>query len=164
MNVDEPRRIKPDPKDPEWTFPFASRQRIENLERYFASLGQKNTAFGSGRKLKPVLPANRPNKIPWESVPPQYRFRCQQLFNRKIAEERAKKIPGWPTRGKIDSLRMNVTNAGRHMFNGEYWVRYFHYKRNKKMWLLWLDWCAKEQREKAVAERGPEAHAQLEVG
>ena len=111
-----------------------------------------------------VLPANRPNRIPWESVPPQFRERCQKLFNRKVAEEKAKGIPGWPSDGKIRSIRMNVANAGRHYFNAENFIRYIHYKRDKKMWLLYQEWLAKEERKKLLAERGPEEHTFLEIG
>lgn len=106
---------------------------------------------------------NRPNPIPWESVPPQYRHRCQQLFNRKIAEARAKGIPGWPTQGKIKSIRMNCANAGRHMFNGEYYLRYSIYKRQRNIWMLYLEWLAEQRYAEELRARGPEQHKQLEI-
>jgi hypothetical protein len=155
------RTIKPDPLDPDWKFPYAKRARIEKLIAYFAKFATKQRYFGGTDKQ--VLPENRKNKIPWESVPPQYRYRCQLLFNRKIAQEKAKGIPGWPTWGKVNSIRMNVTNAGRHSFNGDARRRYAHYKSKKNMWLAWLKWNNEQQHAQRMKELGPTASRRLEI-
>ena len=158
------RHIKPNPADPTWTFPYASRACIENIERYMALCGSRHFTFANMRGVKThVLPKSRKNKIPWESVPPHFRHRCEELFNRKVAIERAKGIPGWPSEGKIRSIRMNCANAGRHFFNGESYARYKRYLRMRNMWLRWLDWKAKNERASLLAARGPEAHGQLEI-
>lgn len=160
--VNGPRRIKPDPNDPEWKFPYATREYIVNLAQYMSEFGKRPTNWHMQQKIGQrthVLSENRKNMIPFESVPPYLRFRAEQWFNRKIAECKAEGRPNWPSPGKIRSLRMNACNAGRHMWNGEYYLRYSNYQSKKKMWLRWLDWKAQQERREA---QEPMPHRVLE--
>jgi hypothetical protein len=148
--VKSPCKVKPDPNDPTWTYPYATRARIESLAKYMSEFGKRSTNWhmqGKRKESTRVLPNKRKNKIPFESVPPHLRFRAEQWFNRKVAEEQTKGILGWPSPGKIRSLRMNACNAGRHMWNGEYYTRYRHYLKKKKAWLMYLEWKAKQERQ-----------------
>lgn len=165
--VNLPRIVKANPNDPEWKFPYATRRYIEKLrkkfEEYQRNMGKKNWHHQTYKQTH-VLPMNRPNKIPWESVPPHWRARCQELFNRKVAIEKAKKIHGWPTPGKIRSIRMNCARAGRHYFNGENHTKHFAYLMARKMWILYQQWEVEQERKKFVMEREPMPHKILEVG
>jgi len=156
-----PRVIKPNPKDPDWKFPYASRRAITNLLAIFAKYGRKRSFFIEPNT--PVLDKHRPNQIPWESVQPQFRPECQRIFNMLVARERAKGIPGWPSAGKIKSLRMNVTCMGRYRMTGIQKMQYLKYRKQRKMWNLYHDWLAAEARKAELAARGPEQHRVLEV-
>jgi hypothetical protein len=162
--VSLPRKVKPNPKDPDWVYPYASRQRIENLTKYFMAFGKKprdwHTQTG---KQTHVFDKNRWRReaiIPFESVPPWLRHRAEQWFNRKIAECKAEGRPNWPSPGKIRSLRMNACHVGRNLWTRKNFASFVLYRKNKKAWLLWLEWNAKNERRES---QEPMPHRVLEV-
>ena len=137
------RVVKPNPCDPTWDFPFASRERIEKIRAYFTSFetGERKRGFHNVRH-KAVIPEA---KTPWASVPAHFRAQVDAWFRMKVALERAKRIRGWPTRWKIQSLRMNAAYFGRHVLTGKRYANHGHYAWMKQVWLAYKDWEARKQ-------------------
>lgn len=158
-----PRRINPNPADPDWKYPYASRRAIENLEKYFAHFKGSNGGWKQQQKEgipTTVFSNSRRSRIRWESVQPHLRDRCEQQLSQKIAEERAKGRPGWPTAGKIRSLMGNITRNARYCWSGKLYLSLSMHNQRRNRWLLYLDWKAKEERRELV---GPMPRKVLEV-
>ena len=153
--------IKPNTEDPTWTYPWASRKHIQRLEEYFTTFHLRPRGWHR-QKRDDARVFRQAQKIPWESVAPHLRDRCQQLFNRKIAEEKSKGIPGWPSAGKIRSIRCNCAMAARWMWTGLRYMNYSHYQQDKKAWLKYQAW--KAQQERHGMNNASLAHKFLEVG
>jgi hypothetical protein len=158
------RRIRPNPKDPDWLFPHASRHAIENLEKYFAHFatsikGGWKEAQARGVKTT-VLPPSK-NKIRWESVQPHLRPRCEEKFNRWMLTEKAKGIPGWPTAGKVRSILGCITRDARYCWSGRLRASLSLHSRRRRMWLAYLDWKAQNERRELL---GTAPHKILEIG
>jgi hypothetical protein len=154
------RRIKFNPADPSWTFPFATRERIERLEEYFSTFHLRKKNWGSGNKVRQVLDENRKVKIPWESVPPHRRHIAQAYFDKRIAMYQAQGRA--ITQGIVNSSRCLATRFSR----STPWERARKcedYGSKKKMWLAYQDWLSKQQRAEFVARQEPNEHKVLPV-
>jgi hypothetical protein len=160
--VPKPLRIvKPDPKDPTWTFPYASRQRIENIRAYMAHFATRLEGWKQNPRTHALPAKQRRPDIPWYSVPVQHRQRVQEWFDRKIAELHAKGVT--ITAGKIQSLRMNATVFGRYVLTGKRSMNRMHYELNKRIWLAYLDWQAKHEKKEIDIERPATRSKMLEL-
>jgi hypothetical protein len=148
------RKIKPNPADPDWKFPFASRERIAELEHYFSTFHERKKQWGF-QKPKEVLDPNRKNKLPWESVPPHRREYAQQLFDGYMEKLRKQGRP--ITQGLINSRRALATlfarTTPRKIFYG-----YLNYKNRKTLWLAYQDFVNQQQRAEFVKMQGPNEH------
>jgi hypothetical protein len=129
----------------DWTYPHASRERIEWLQHYFAT---HKIVHGWHEPIKDTHVFKRSSPLYGsDSVPVHLRARADEWFNRAIAKEQAKKIPGWPSAGKIRSLKMNRANIGRHVLAGnKHLHRQQTYKMRLNQWTRYLEWLAKQER------------------
>jgi hypothetical protein len=157
------RQMKP--KDPEWTYPYATRRQIENLRIYFSHFATRIRGWHQQKDTDTHALPRVKNKwgtgIPFESVPPQHRARVEAWFNRKLAEIKAQGIT--PSPGKIRSLRMNAANFGRHVLTGHRRIDRAQYEMRKRKWLRYLSWKAAEERKELLARRGPNPSKVLEI-
>ena len=153
------RVIKPNPADPDWKFPHCSRKTIEKLERYFSTFHERNQRWGQG-KDKPVLPSNRKNKIPWESVPPHRRHIAQQLFDGYMEKCRKQGRP--ITWGVINSYRCVATRLARTT-PAELHHRYEIYATKKKMWLCYQNWLNEQRRAELFGNQEKNEHKVLQT-
>lgn len=144
--VTELRKINPNPDDPTWTFPYASRKHIERLRhRFLVEIGNRPpTSTQLWRKAHtPVLSQKiaqqrRKNGIEWPSVPRRFRRQVNDWFNRKVNEWIIEH--GSITRGKKDSLRMNAAYYGRWVLTGKRRMNKSKYDQDKRMWFFYRDW------------------------
>src|SRR6516165_12199898 len=115
------RKVKPNPNDPTWTFPYATRKYVEKLRRYF--LKEIIPAGQLWRsKANPVLPkkvslAMRKRGIQWPSVPRRFRKQVNDWYIKKLNEWIAEH--GSITRAKDQSLKMNAACYGRYVLTGK---------------------------------------------
>ena len=151
--------------DPTWTYPYATRLEIENLQVYFSHFATRIRGWHQQKDTDthalPRVKGAWGSKIPWESVPPQHRARVEEWFNKKLAELKAKGIT--PSPGKIRSLRMNAANYGRHVLTGHRMADRTAYEIRKKKWLRYLEWKAAEERKEFLAKRTKSPSKVLEV-
>jgi hypothetical protein len=136
------RHVKPDPKDPTWTFPYCTRATLEKIRDYFESFQTGGHPRGWAQLRHKRLIPNA--KIPWESVDPKYRAEVDRWFKMKLNQA---KQAGTLTPGKIASLRMNATFYGRHVLTGKRRGNYGRYARKKRIWIAFQEW------EKSTASR-----------
>jgi hypothetical protein len=159
------RRVRPNPRDPTWEFPYASRERIEKIRAYFTGFetGEHKRGFHNIRH-RSVLPPEVCRKTPWASVAPHFRAQVDSWFRMKVAQERAKKIRGWPTRWKVQSLRMNAAYFGRQVLTRKRYANHGRYARMKRIWLAYKDWEARKQYVAREISRPQTARKLLDIG
>ena len=138
------RPVRANPKDPEWKFPYASRERIDTLRQYFAHFATRLEGWHQNPRTHALHPKDRHPEIPWYSVPEQHRAKVQAWFDFKIAELKAKNIT--ITAGKLQSLRMNAANYGRYVLTGKRRANHAVYARHKRIWFAYLEWSAERDR------------------
>jgi hypothetical protein len=153
--------IAPNPKDPDWKFPYASRNAVENARHYFESFQTGGHPAG-WHQLRHYAVIKKP-KVPFESVPEKFRAKAKAWFEMKLREEFAKKIPGWPTVGKIRSLRMNATYYGRILLTGKRRANRSVYEKRKKIWLAYQEWEKRQHFVDVEASRPHTSHKLLEI-
>jgi len=155
------RVVKPNPRDPSWKFPHASREQIDELRQYFAHFATRLEGWKQNPRTHALPAKDRRPDIPWFSVPEQHRAECQRWFEMKIAELKAsgRRI----TSGKIQSLRMNATNYGRYVLTGKRRANRGHYERRKRIWLTFLEWQAKHDRKEIEISRPHTSSKVLEL-
>ena len=149
------QRRKLKPPDPTWSYPHATRNQVEGAKRYLdthKALPNWNIRPVGGQNA--VLDQHRKNKIPWESVRPDLRPRCQEWFDTRIAKYKAegRQI----TQGIINSVRCNATRQGRYCLTTRYSLDRLNWKHALKVWNRYLEWLAVEERLKFVASVGTE--------
>lgn len=134
------------PKDPTWTYPYRTRNQIAAAKRYLAKCHAKKHGWNNfkHRERPEALPGNRPNKIEWESVPPQFRQATQEWFNQKIAECKARGIS--LTDGKIRSLRCNATRQGRHIMTKKHGIKMWVYYSMRAVVERYEKWLTQQQK------------------
>ena len=155
------RVIPPDPNDPMWEFPYATRKQIRALRKYFSTFHKRKRCFDGGRHTNGTLDRHRKNKIPWESVPPWNRDYCQRWFDNKIAEYKSQGRTITP--GIINSVRMNATRVGRYIKTSIAMGKYVGYSRKKALWLRFQEWESAKQRRAFVEATGGLQHKVLEI-
>jgi hypothetical protein len=138
------RRIKPNPDDPTWAFPFATRQRINKLRWYFTEYlphRQKHWKCNKVLDWKTSLELRKYTK--WPSVPEEHRERVEVWFQRKVKEVVDR--DGFITDGKFRSLKMNAANFGRSILTRKREANRFLYKLDKRVWLAYVEWEESER-------------------
>jgi hypothetical protein len=160
------RTVRWNPKDPDWTFPYCTRKTLERIREYFESFKIPGAHPHGWREQtrRQTHALEKSDGTPWSSVAPHFRERVEKWFQMKVAQEKAKGIPGWPTPGKIRSLRMNAAYFGRHIltFKRLRWAG--HYTRRKRIWLLYQEWMSKKEFVEREVSRPHTASRVLEVG
>ena len=152
------RRVKPDPKDPSWTFPYCTRATLEKIRDYFEGFRTGGHPRGwHQRRHKSVI---KNPKVQWESVPPKFRAEVQRWFNMKLNQL---KQLGPVSPGKIASLRMNATYYGRHVLTGKRKANHRHYTRRKRIWLLFQEWEKKQANQSQNLEK-PKLRSKVLMG
>jgi hypothetical protein len=136
--------VKPNPKDPEWKFLYASRERIDALRQYFAHFATRLEGWHQNPRTHALHPKDRHPEIPWYQVQERYRPQVEAWFQKKLAECKAQGRP--LTAGKIQSLRMNAANFGRYVLTGKRRGNQSYYARNKRIWFAYLEWSAEQDR------------------
>lgn len=155
------RVVKANPRDPAWKFPYATRENIDYLRQYFAKFATRLEGWRQNPKTHALPAKERRPDIPWFSVPPQHREAVEIWFQRKLAEW---KQSGRPlTAGKLQSLRMNAANYGRYVLTGKRRGNRSAYERNKRIWLEFLSWQAKQDRKELEASRPRTASKVIEL-
>ena len=163
-------KIKPNPNDPTWTYPHASRERIEFLRAYFAKFVGGGPASWTDKRFSPKLitvrRAHEPY-VPWQTVPPEFRQAAQEFFDRKQQEwlDQGKQL----TRGKIRSLYCNACCYAKNCVWGSQGVpprvrlrqQYLLFKRD---WYAYMRWETEQERIRFEASQEPIArHRVLET-
>ena len=133
------RKVKPNPGDPTWTFPYARRETLEKIRDYFEGFRTGGHPRGWHQRRHKRVIANP--KVQWESVPPKFRAEVQRWFNMKLNQL---KQLGPVTPGKIASLRMNATYYGRHVLTGKRRRNRSAYERRKQIWIAFQEWEKKQ--------------------
>jgi hypothetical protein len=136
------RRVKPDPQDPDWTFPYATRKTLEKIRDYFESF--QTGGHPRGWKQLRHVSVVKGAKIPWASVDPKHRAEVDRWFKMKLNQLR---LLGPVRPGKIASLRMNAAYYGRHVLTRKRGANRSAYQRRKRIWLAFQDW------EKSIVSR-----------
>jgi hypothetical protein len=154
------KEVKANPDDPSWTFPYATRETIDELRQYFAAFATRLEGWKMKRHTSVIPPKERDPSIPWQSVPPQHRAKVQEWFENKLKECKAK---GALTQGKINSLRMNAANFGRHILTRNRARNKAAYLKKKRLWLTWLEWDAQHQRKEIEIAKPFTPSKQLEI-
>ena len=142
------RTVKPDPKDPTWTFPYAKRATLEKIRDYFE--GFKTGGHPRGWKQKRHKRTIKNPKVQWEAVQPKFRAEVNRWFNMKVNQA---KQEGRLTPGKLNSLRMNATYYGTHVLTGKDNSKHRLYFRMKNIWIAFQDW----EKKQAIADQQPQA-------
>lgn len=138
------RVVKPNHQDPDWKFPFATRETIDEIRQYMAHFATRLEGWKQNPRTHALPAKERRPDIPWYSVPEQHRAAVQVWFTRKIEELKASGRP--ITAGKIQSLRMNATNFGRYVLTRKRSANRMNYEKKKRIWLAYLQWSAKQHR------------------
>ena len=155
------RVVKPNPRDPSWKFPYASREKIDELRQYFAAFANRLEGWKQNKHTHALPEKDRRPDIPFYSVPEQHRAEAIRWFNMKIDEL---KKSGRPiTQGKINSLRMNATNYGRYVLTRKRSINRMQYERRKRIWLTFLEWDAKQQGKEIEVNKPYTPSKQLEI-
>jgi len=155
------RRVKIDPRDPEWTFPYASRAYLTKIREYFRTIHLKPKSWKDQKETHVFgHPENRKNLERWASVPVERRDRVEAWFQKKLAEVPEEKR----TPGKIRSLMGNATMYGRYILGGKRLARHRNYIRMKNIWLAYQEWEASEQRRERESSRARTPSKVLELG
>ncbi len=150
------RTVKPSPRDPDWQFPYASRERMAKIRAYFLALPHRARSWTTQNRKSILNDKERATLEPWAQVPVKHRDRVEKWFNMKVAQL----PPHRRTVAKIRSLRGNAINYGRHVLTGHRRANKSQYDRNKRLWLTFQEWQEKElQRE--VAESLPRTRSKL---
>jgi hypothetical protein len=137
------RKVKPNPADPDWTFPYAKRERMMAICNYFENIRftRKLTQMGISKNTH-ALPRSLAKKLrkktAWPSVPAQFRTKVDDWFHKKLAQIKAER--GYLTPGKIRSLRMNAAYYGRHVLTGRRRANRGRYEMDKRLYLTFLEW------------------------
>ena len=153
------RVLKPNPKDPEWTFPYASRERVTKLRKYFLALPNRPRNWNTQHAKCILSNKERATLEPWAQVPVQHRDRVDAWFKMKVAQLPAHKR----TAGKIRSLRGNAVCYGRWVLTRKRHFNKMWYDLNKRIWLAFQEWEAKEIAREQRASLPPTARKMLEV-
>jgi len=153
------RVVKPDPRDPEWTFPFASRARVTKIRAYFLALPNRQKSWRTQNVKTILTPKERANLEPWAQVPVQHRDRVEKWFNMKVAQLPAHRR----TVAKINSLRGNAINYGRHVLTGKRRANKGWYDLAKRIWIEFQKWEATEIAREQRASLPPTRRKILEV-
>lgn len=141
-------------RDTDWQYPYATRTRIAFLERFVAELEYRkrnHKSFTTRGKDSHVL-KGMPGV---DSVPPHLRADADAWFNRRIQMERAKGIPGWPSPGKVRSLRMLRARFARDVLSGNSARRIVFRRQNLREWNRYLDWLARQDRQMILRNLPP---------
>jgi len=140
------RTVKPDPDDPDWTFPYAKRETMEKILVYFENLPNRKEGWKENKHTR-ALPQAEAKKLRettrWPSVPPQHRQRVEDWFQMMLARVRQER--GEVTPGKLQSLRMNAANYGRYILTGKRTRNYVMYARRKRLLLAYREWQRQEE-------------------
>ena len=156
------KRPRLDPKDPDWKYPYASRQMIAELEKYFAHFATRQRSWHDQTNNEThILDRFRKVKIPFESAPPHLRQRAKEWFDRKAAEWIA--VNGPMHAGKYRSLMMNACHVARTEWTSRSFVQRLHYFKSRKKWLRYLHWKAQQERAEMLKQMGPAPNRFLEV-
>ena len=155
------RVVKPNPKDPDWKFPYASRERVDSLRQFFARFATRTHNWTDNPRTHCNHPKDRHPEIPWYQVPEQHREKVEIWFQKKLAEFKATGRP--LTRGKLQSLRMNAVAYGRFVLTGKRSLNYRLYCKNKRMWLAFLEWSADQDRRNIEIAKDHTRSKQLEI-
>jgi hypothetical protein len=141
--------IPPDPADPAWTFPYASRKEIERIVHYFeVHLPNRVDSWASFKgKRHFALPRKEHEQLRkitrWPSVPEKYRQQTEDWFQKKLKqciEER-----GFVTPAKLRSMKMNAANFGRNVLTKKRMWNKIRYDRDKAIYLAYKEWLRVEQ-------------------
>jgi hypothetical protein len=164
-NRGTPRKpVKPDPNDPTWTFPYATRQYIEKLRDYFRTCRKRNwhtqtRAYTHALTDKEAARIRREEGTNWPSVPPQYRAWCEEHFNRFIEKKKAEQ-GGTIRPGQVRGIRMRVACFGRHGYERS---KRGLYGQRKAMWLCFNAWETENQRQEYLKSLPPTQSKILDV-
>lgn len=153
--------------DPSWTYPYQTRQQIENLRIYFElHLPNRIRSWKQQTDVDthamPRINGKWGTGIPWESVPPHFRPEVERWFQMMLKRTKAQR--GTLTAGKIRSLRMNAANYGRNVLTMKRNANRVWYERRKKQWLQYKEWVAERENIAARIARGPAPNRRLEIG
>jgi len=151
----------PDPSDPSWKFPYATREQIDELRQYFAHFATRLEGWKENPRTHALPLKERRPDIPWFSVPEKFRPQVEDWFQRKLTELKARGVP--ITRGKIQSLRMNAANFGRQVLTRNRARNKGMYERKKRLWLAYLHWSAAHDRKEIEIAKAYTPSKQLEV-
>lgn len=157
------RKVKLKPKDPDWTFPYATRACLERIREYFEGF-QKGLHPQGWRLNKNTHALKKSDGTPFASVLPHLRPKVIAWFEMMLARERAKKIAGWPSPGKVRSLRMNAAHFGRNVLTGRRRANKSVYDRRKRIWLAFQEWENRKQFVDREVERPHTSSKLLELG
>lgn len=143
------RKIKPNPNDPTWTFPYATRKYIEKLRRYFLTELKPTSQMYWRTKKTHAIPqkkalAMRKRGIRWPSVPRRFVAKVDAYFDSQCQKYIAEhgELP-WGVR---NSIRMRAANYGRTVLTGKKNSNFGRYKAFKRMWFAYLDWEEHERK------------------
>ena len=143
------RKIKPNPNDPTWTFPYATRERIERLRRFFLTELKPTTQMYWRTKNTHAIPqkkalAMRKRGIRWPSVPRRFVPQVDAYFDQQCQKYIA--LHGSLPRGVRNSIRMRAANYGRNVLTGKRCGNFGRYMGNKRIWFAFLDWEEHERK------------------
>lgn len=141
--------------DVTWLYPHASREEIAELKTFFDHFATRprNWHDQTRKETHAVTLVNK-DRIPWFSVPEQFRPRVQAWFDMKVNQVIREK--GSITPGKIRSLRMNACHFGRNVLTHRTWALRRAYLKKRAKWLQYQEWlCQQEIQQLHKAEPMP---------
>lgn len=153
----------PQEHDPEWIYPHATREEIQELERYFRDLAINPRKNWRTKPQTHALErsAAKPGEW-WPSVPPHLKQRTQDWFNAKVTKTIAER--GSITEGKRRSLRALAARQARDVWSGDFLRRRAQHNGKKLRWNRYLNWLAERQREEIKRNTPPTRSRVLEIG
>jgi hypothetical protein len=135
------RQVKPNPKDPDWTFPYAKRSTMEKILIYFENLPYRKEGWKGGLRTAPKFPDSEGTR--WPTVPPQHRQKVEDWFQMMLA--RTKRERGEVTQHKLRSLMGNAANYGRYVLTGKRRANHGAYARRKRLLEAYREWQHREE-------------------
>lgn len=132
---------------------------MAKIRAYFLALPTRAKSWTQYRAKHVLSVKERERLEPWAQVPVQHRDRVVAWFNMKVAQLPAHRR----TAGKIRSLRGNAVFYGRWVLTGKRRMNRMHYEANKRIWLAFQEWTAKEIAREQRESLPPTARKLLEV-
>jgi len=132
---------------------------MAKIRAYFLALPTRPKNW-TQYKAKTVLTVKERERLePWAQVPVQHRDRVVAWFNMKVAQLPAHRR----TPGKIRSLRGNAVFYGRWVLTRKRSANKRKYEMDKRIWIAFQDWEAKEIAREQRESLPPTARKLLEV-